>query len=101
VRTPPIPQATYSPPTPPSLLSAGLQVAVGATTDPHYHPLVLLPHHQPALPSGASYLLCLHCGALPAATDLVVLLRSYLHLQPCHLTFLLSTRLQVGCCRCC
>jgi hypothetical protein len=69
------------------LLSAGLQVAVGAATDPYYYPLVL-PHHQPTLPSPP--MPTLWC---PAATNLVVLLCSYL--QPSHLPFLLSAGLQV------
>jgi len=70
------------------LLSADLRVAVGAATDPYYHPLVL-PRHQPTLP--APPMPTLRC---PAATDLVVLLRSYL--QPPHPLFLHSTRLRVA-----
>jgi hypothetical protein len=58
------------------LLSAGLRVTVGAATDPYYHPRVLT---SPPF----RHLLCLqHYGASPAATDLVVLLRSYLQPPP-------------------
>jgi hypothetical protein len=58
------------PPHPPFLHSTRLRVAVGAATDPHYHPLVPS-RHQPTLP--APPVPTLRC---PAATDLVVLLRS-------------------------
>jgi hypothetical protein len=76
------------PPHLPLLLSTRLRAAVGAATDPYYHPLVL-PRHQPTLP--APPMPTLRC---PAATDLVVLLRSYL--QPPHPLFLHSTRLRVA-----
>ena len=88
VRTPPISQLPTAPPHLLLLLSAGLRVAVGAAADPYYHSLVL-PRHQPTLP--APPMPTLRC---PAATDLVVLLRSYL--QPPHPLFLHSTRLRVA-----
>jgi hypothetical protein len=88
VRTPPISQLPTAPPHLLFLLSAGLRVAVDAATNPHYHPLVL-PHHQPTLPAPPMPTLC-----CPAATALVVLLRSYL--QPPHPPCLLSTRLRVA-----
>jgi hypothetical protein len=88
VRTPPTSQLSTAPPHLLFLLSTDLQVAVGAAIDPYYHPLVL-PHHQPILPSPP--IPTLWC---PAATDLVVLLRSYL--QPSHLPFLLSAGIQVA-----
>jgi hypothetical protein len=88
VRTPPISQLPIAPPHLLFLLSAGLRVAVGAANDPYYHPLVL-PHHQPTLSSPP-----IPTQWCPAATDLVVLLRSYL--QPYHLPFLLSAGLRVA-----
>ena len=88
VRTPPISQLPTAPPHLLFLLSADLRVTVGAATDPYYHPLVL-PRHQPTLPAPPMPTLC-----CPAATALVVLLRSYL--QPPHPPFLLSTRLRVA-----
>jgi hypothetical protein len=90
VRTPPISQLPTPPPHLLFLLSAGLWVAVGAATDPYYHPLVL-PRYQPALP--APPMPALWC---PAALDLVVLLRSYLHPPPPPPPLLHSTRLRAA-----
>ena len=76
------------PPHPPCLHLTRLRVTVDAATDPYYHHLVL-PRHQPTLPSPPMPKLC-----CPAATALVVLLRSYL--QPPYPPCLLSTRLRVA-----